>query len=242
MLSSQPQTLNKNSMNTKKEPKPKKLNYKFKEEKPTIVEEPFIKYPALHLDETKRYTYADYLLWIDEKRRELFDGFIHLMSAPSTLHARITYLIGLFMGVFVRTNNGKCQIFHAPFDVRLPRNNETADDKIFDVVQPDICVICDLTKIDARGCIGAPDLIVEVLSPSTSKKDWTKKFNLYETHGVREYWIVDPNARAVHIFLLQPDGKYDEGTIYECDQIAPVHIFEGLEIDLKELFRDEIMR
>jgi Uma2 family endonuclease len=106
------------------------------------------------------------------------------------------------------------------------------------VVQPDICVVCDLSKLDKRGCIGAPDLIVEVLSPSTAKKDWNKKLTLYETAGVREYWIIDPKAKAVYTFILQPDGQYDDGTMYECDQKAPVHIFEGLEIDLNELFED----
>jgi Uma2 family endonuclease len=225
-------------MNTKKETKHKKQQYKFSDEKQTIVEEPFMALPELNLDRTKRYSYADYLLWIDDVRRELFDGFIHLMSAPSELHARISYNWGFLTGLFVRKRKGKCRIYHAPFDVRLPKNNETADDKIFTVVQPDICVICDLSKIDKRGCVGAPDLIVEVLSPSTMKKDLNNKFYLYETAGVMEYWIVDPKAQAVNVFLLQPDGKYDEGTVYECNEKAPVHIFEGLEIDLNELFSD----
>jgi Uma2 family endonuclease len=106
------------------------------------------------------------------------------------------------------------------------------------VVQPDICVICDLSKLDDKGCIGAPDLIVEVLSPSTLKYDWNYKFNLYEAAGVTEYWIVDPKTKTANVFLLQPDGKYDLGTVYDCGQKAPVHIFEGLEIDLNELFEE----
>ena len=118
----------------------------------------------------------------------------------------------------------------------MPLTGETKDDKIYNVVQPDICVICDLSKLDERGCIGAPDLIVEVLSPSTLKYDWNYKFNLYEKAGVREYWIVDPKTKVTNVFLLQPDGKYDLGTVYECNQKAPVHIFERLEIDLNELF------
>jgi Uma2 family endonuclease len=229
-------------MNTQNETKSEKQQYQFSEEQSDIVEEPFIKYAALNLEKNKRYTYADYLTWIDDKRRELFDGFIHLMSAPNTLHARITHLISLFIGVFIRTTQGKCQIFHAPFDVRFPKENETADNKIYNVVQPDICVICDLSKIDKRGCIGAPDLIVEVISPSTLKNDWNKKFNLYERYGVREYWIVDPKTKIIYIFVLQPDGEYDSGTVYDHTQKAPVHIFEGLEIDLSELFNDEVMR
>jgi Uma2 family endonuclease len=235
-ISSHPEILNKNNMNTKKEPKPKKLNYKFKEEEPTIVEEPFIKYPTLHLDETKRYTYADYLTWIDDKRRELINGFIYLMSAPRRIHAEISMELSAFIATFFKKRKAKCRVYHAPFDVRLPIEGSKEDDKIYNVVQPDICVICDLSKLDYRGCIGAPDLIVEVLSPSTYKKDWTKKYILYEKAGVREYWIVDPFDKVVHIFLLQPDGKFDEGMTYECNENAPVHIFEGLEIDLKELF------
>ena len=101
---------------------------------------------------------------------------------------------------------------------------------------PDVSVVCDKNIIKKNGIYGAPDLIVEVLSPSTLKYDWNYKFNLYEAAGVREYWIVDPKAKIVNIFLLQPDGKYDLGTMYECNQKAPVHIFEGLEIDLNELF------
>ena len=203
---------------------------------PKIVEEPFVMFGTLNLDESKRYTYADYLTWLDDKRRELINGFIHLMSAPNELHARISVNWGYWAGAFVRKLKGKCRIYHAPFDVRLPKNNETDDDKIYNVVQPDICVICDLYKIDEKGCIGAPDLIVEVLSPSTLKYDWNFKFNLYETAGVKEYWIVDPKARVVNVFLMQSDGKYDLGTVYECNQKAPVHIFKGLEIDLNELF------
>jgi Uma2 family endonuclease len=216
----------------------KPFKYELDEKEPTIVEEPFIKYAPLHLDETKRYTYADYLTWIDGKRRELIDGFIHLMSAPAVVHAQLSSLIHFFVTLFIRGRKGKCKVFHAPFDVRLPKNNKTADDEVYNVVQPDICVICDLSKLDSRGCIGAPDLVVEVLSPSTSKKDWKEKFDLYEESGVREYWIVDPKEQVIHIFLLQPDGKYDKGAVYECPQKAPVHIFEGLEIDLGELFEE----
>jgi Uma2 family endonuclease len=217
-----------------KEKKPHK--YEFPEEKPTALEEPPLRYETLNVNHSKRYTYADYLTWYDDVRRELIDGLIYLMSAPILLHAKISREITLAMGWFIKKRKRKCQIFYAPFDVRLPKNNETADDKVENVVQPDICVVCDPSKLDERGCIGAPDLMVEVLSPSTAKLDWEKKFDLYEVSGVREYWIVDPKEKAVHIFLLQPDGKYNSGTVYTGAQKAPVHIFEGLEIDLGELF------
>jgi len=207
-------------------------------EQKNIVEEPFVMFGTLDLDESKRYTYADYLTWLDDKRRELINGFIHLMSAPVRIHAQISRELSILIGTFIKKRKGKCQIYYAPFDVRLPLHGSKEDDKVYDVVQPDICVICDLSKLDDKGCIGAPDLIVEVLSPSTLKYDWNYKFNLYEVAGVREYWIVDPKAKMVNVFLLQPDGKYDLGTVYECNQKAPVRIFDGLEIDLNELFEN----
>jgi Uma2 family endonuclease len=217
----------------------KMKSYDLSETEPMIIAEPFaMYYPTLDLDLKKRYTYADYLTWLDDKRRELIDGFIYLMSAPNEFHARISHLASMFIGSFVRNRKGKCRVYHAPFDVRLPLNKETEDGKIYNVVQPDICVVCDLSKIDKRGCIGAPDLIVEVLSPSTYKKDLHNKLALYEAAGVREYWTVNPKAKTVHIFLLQANGFYDDGIEYETGQKAPVHIFEGLEIDLNELFEE----
>jgi Uma2 family endonuclease len=204
-------------------------------EDPQMVEESPIVY---NLDDAKRYTYADYLTWFDDVRRELIDGFIHLMSAPVRIHQRVSAELNLFLTLFVRKRKGKCHVYYAPFDVRFPKNGETADDQIYDVVQPDICVVCDLSKLDDKGCIGAPDLMVEILSPSTTKHDCKTKFDLYEKFGVREYWIVDPHKKTVQIFLLQPDGKYNAGQKYEYHQKAPVHIFEGLVIDLKKLFNE----
>lgn len=221
-------------MTKKKNPQP----YEFPEEKPTIVEEPFMPLPEVKLDLSKRYTYADYLTWFDDVRRELIDGFIHIMSAPNELHARISFNLVLWAGTFFRKRKAKCRIYYAPFDVRFPIEGSKEDDKISNVVQPDICVICDRSKIDERGCIGAPDLIVEILSPSTSKKDRTLKFDLYEKAGVREYWIISPKAKTLRVFVWQENGKYDAGTTYEYNQKAPVHIFEGMEINLKELFEE----
>jgi len=115
---------------------------------------------ALNLDETKRYTYADYLTWFDNKRRELMDGFIQMPApAASVDHARVSRKLVCRLAAFIERRKGKCELFYAPFDVRLPNNKqETANDKIYTVVQPDICLICDLSKLDKRGCLGAPDL------------------------------------------------------------------------------------
>jgi len=184
------------------------------------------------------YTYADYLSWMDNQRRELINGIAYLFSAPSRFHSEIsTELLAIFKW-FIKKKKGKCKVYHAPFDVRLPKNGETANEKIDTVVQPDICVICDPDKLDSAGCIGAPDLIVEVQSPSTSKRDHREKFDLYERSGVREYWIVYPGDKGLTVYNLQENGKYDAGTTYVFTGKVPVGIFDGLEIDLKELFEN----
>jgi Uma2 family endonuclease len=197
-----------------------------------IVSEPSVAY------QSRRYTYADYLSWDNDVRCELIDGFVYALSAPRLKHAEITMNLASLVKWFIKRRKGKCKIFHAPFDVRLSLDGETADDKIYTVVQPDICVVCDLSKLDERGCLGAPDLIVEVLSPSTSKRDLNDKFQLYEATGVREYWVVHPNDKTLNIFIRQENGLYDEGKVYEKTGKVPVHIFEELEIDLEELFEE----
>jgi Uma2 family endonuclease len=199
-----------------------------------IVKEPPADYGIRN---STHYTYADYMSWMDQQRRELIDGVVYkLMSAPSRLHAKISSELLAIFKWFVKKRKGRCEVYHAPFDVRLPKNGETADERIDTVVQPDICVVCDKSKLDAAGCIGAPDLIVEVQSPSTAKRDLREKFDLYERSGVREYWVVYPSDKGITVYTLQENGKYDEGTTYEFTGKVPVGIFEGLEIDLQELF------
>ncbi|MDR1762651.1 MAG: Uma2 family endonuclease [Dysgonamonadaceae bacterium] len=192
----------------------------------------------LALDAAKRYSYADYLTWFDEKRRELYNGFIKLMSpAPVLSHATVVGNIYADMRQYIRLNKGKCKLFVAPFDVRLPVNGETDDDKIYTVVQPDVCLVCDLSKLDERGCLGAPDLVVEVLSPSTRKNDLNDKYLLYEKAGVKEYWVIAPSKdKDVTVFLLQDDGKYAPGQFYDEHSLIPVKSLPGLEIRAEELF------
>ena len=188
------------------------------------------------LDLNKRYTYADYLTWIDDKALELIHGFIKMMSAPKLEHAVANINICVNLANFVKKNKCECKVFTAPFDVRFPKHGETAYEKIDTVVQPDICVICDLSKLDERGCCGAPDMIVEILSPSTLKKDVNEKFYLYEESAVKEYWIVHPRDKSVLVFILQENGKYDAGTLYESVGKVPVHIFDNCTIDLGDIF------
>jgi len=190
----------------------------------------------LSLDLNKNYTYADYFSWLDNKRRELLHGFVKMMSpAPTASHQEVNVNLCGELRHLIKKNKGKCKIFAAPFDVRLPGNGETEDHQINTVVQPDICIVCDPAKIDKRGCIGAPDLIVEVQSPATAKYDLHEKFDLYEEVGVREYWVVFPLEKEALVFLLQSNGKYDDGTLYTTGKM-PVHIFDGAEIDLADVF------
>jgi len=201
---------------------------------------PRVKEPSIVYGK-QRYSYADYLTWTDDTMREIIDGIVYAFSAPFRKHANAVASFFLNAGSYIKRKKGKCKIYTAPFDVRLPMHGETADNEIYNVVQPDICVICDPSKLDERGCIGAPDLVVEVISPSTSKKDLNQKFILYEKAGVREYWVVYPNDKAVNVFLLQTDGKYDEGITYDLISGAnkvPVLTLEGLVIELEELFED----
>jgi Uma2 family endonuclease len=135
--------------------------------------------------------------------------------------------------------NCPCKIYFSPFDVRLPHNQEELGDKqVYTVVQPDISIICDLTKLDEKGCIGAPDFIAEIVSSSSAKHDIEEKFRLYERHGVREYWIVFPESKSVHVFVLDGNGKYQLVGMFAEDSKVRVNIFEDLVIDLKEVFKD----
>ncbi|MDR2920468.1 MAG: Uma2 family endonuclease [Tannerella sp.] len=194
------------------------------------------------LDKNKRYTYADYLTWLDGKTRELLDGFVRLMSpAPTLTHAEITGNIFFLLKSYIISNNGSCKAYTAPFDVRLPkRPDEITDNKIYTVVQPDICIVCDESKLDERGCLGAPDMVVEITSVSSQKYDFNDKFNLYEAAGVKEYWVVSPKEKAVNVFLLQENGKYDSGTNYEKEVEIPVKTLPGLSLKTIDIFPDKV--
>jgi len=192
---------------------------------------------TLNLDFNKRYTYADYLTWMDDVRRELYDGLIKLMTpAPSRMHQKIsTNLTRVFSNFLIHKN---CEVYHAPSDVRFPKDRKSIDDKlVYTVLQPDLYVVCDLSKLDDRGCLGAPDLIIEIISPKNSKRDLKDKFEIYQEHGVREYWIVSPNDETVNVFFLDESGKFQFVGMYAEDDKIPVNIFNGdLKVDLTEVF------
>ena len=162
-------------------------------------------------DPSVSYTYADYLKWRFEERLELFRGKIFKLSAPNTLHQKVSRNISGELYLYLKNN--KCQSFVAPFDVRLPAKNRKKDNEVTTVVQPDICVICDPSILDKRGCCGAPDLVVEILSPGNFNHDLIRKKELYEKFGVTEYWVVTPETKETVGFFLK-DGKYRESGHY----------------------------
>lgn len=189
------------------------------------------------LDLNKQYTYADYLQWHFEERVELIKGWIYKMSpAPRRMHQKVVFII---CGQFYNYFKGKeCEVYDAPFDVRLIKNTSQKGKDIENIVQPDISVICDRSKLDDRGCVGAPDLIVEILSRSTAKIDYNEKFNLYEANGVKEYWIINPESKTVETYILVEE-KYERNLFFEdATGIITTPLFPKLEIDCKEMFRD----
>ncbi|AGC75537.1 Uma2 family endonuclease [Nonlabens dokdonensis] len=181
------------------------------------------------LDLSKTYSYADYLLWRFKERVELFKGKIFKMSpAPSASHQRTVLSFTRFLDNYFQ--NEECELFVAPFDVFLLPKEKSS------VVQPDLCVICDATKLDERGCHGAPDLVIEVLSKGNSKKEIQNKYDLYEEAGVREYWIVDYMRRTVLIHVLNEKGTFVPQRLRtEGDHITST-IFPKLSSPVDELF------
>lgn len=191
------------------------------------------------LDLNGTYSYADYLLWQFEERVELIKGKIMEMTAPNLKHQRYSGRLTRPISNFLYGK--KCELFVAPFDVKLydHRKAHLPDDKAYSVVQPDLCVICDKSKLTERGCDGAPDWIIEILSPSNSKKEMRFKYDLYEESGVSEYWLVYPYEEAVYQFVLNAETeKYELKGMYANDDIATPFLFPELKIDLAEVFAE----
>jgi len=190
------------------------------------------------LDLERTYSYADYLAWRFDETVELLRGKVSLMRpAPNLRHQRISKNLLVEIGGYLK---GKpCQVFHAPFDVRLydRKKSLVANQDIYTVVQPDLCVVCDGGKLDPKGCLGAPDWIIEILSKSTAQKDTQTKFQLYQEAGVKEYWLVYPYEATVSQFVLdETTEKYQLTAMFSrYDQAAP-WLFPDLAIDLAEIF------
>ncbi len=190
------------------------------------------------LDRQGTYSYADYLTWRFEQALEVIKGRIFPMAAPSRTHQKISwYLGGTFYSYF---KSHRCEAYAAPFDVRLYNRIKSvkADKDIYTVVQPDLCVICDLEKLDERGCLGAPDLVVEILSPGNSSREMKIKRDLYAESGVREYWVVDPDRQTVTRYNQETDDQYGRPLIFVSDEPMPSVIFPDFTLILTELFPD----
>lgn len=181
------------------------------------------------------YTYAHYLQWKIEERIELFKGQILKLSAPNRQHQQVSG--ALYYSIHKFLIEKKCKVYAAPFDVRLPLQNKSSDTEITTVVQPDICVICNEDKLDARGCCGAPDLVIEILSPGNSQKEVRLKYNIYEEAGVLEYWLIHPVEQTLIAYALN-NNQYIGGKIYAPGDIVESTAIEGLQINLTEIFEN----
>ncbi|MDW8296037.1 MAG: Uma2 family endonuclease [Raineya sp.] len=194
------------------------------------------------LDLNGIYTYADYLSWRLEQAVELIKGKIFPMSpAPSMKHQRVSMFLSASIFNFLQNTQKACQVFSAPFDVRLldKKKSKKANQVIYTVVQPDICIICDKSKLDDKGCLGAPDLVVEILSLGNSKKEMKIKYQLYEETGVKEYWVVFPYEQNVLQFVLdEKTEKFYLKTTFSEDEILTSHIFPDLQINLAKVFEE----
>ncbi len=179
------------------------------------------------LSKKQTYTSADYWNLPEGRRAELIGGQLYDMAPPSRMHQKLIMELSGTIRNFIKDHNGSCEVYPAPFAVNLD-----ADDK--DWVEPDISVICDKNKLTDRGCSGAPDLIVEVVSPSSRRMDYSTKNTLYSETGVREYWIVDPEKERTTVYHYEEDAA---PTIYTFSQAVPVGIFEGLSINIAELLK-----
>ena len=186
------------------------------------------------LDLNGSYTYADYLLWQFQERVEIILGKVFPMGAPTSNHqeasARITFTL------FKHLAGSGCKLYHAPYDVILPGPNGIKNT----VIQPDVCVICDSSKIQERGCVGAPDLVVEILSPSSFKRDLNDKLRLYEHHQVKEYWTIDLSRKLVLVHCLGPNGTFLPPLLSVDDEVLSSQLFPGITLDLFTAFNPDV--
>lgn len=207
----------------------------------TIQNDDFTEIKVAEPENPLGFTYADYLTWNFKERIELIRGKIFKMTpAPTSFHQRISVNIETEISIFLKDK--KCKLFHAPIDVRLKgkpfRKKKLRDDEITTVVQPDIIVVCDEEKLKDGRCVdGAPEFIVEILSPGNTKTETKYKFDLYEENGVEEYWMVYPEYKQVYVYLLDEKEQYGKPVIYEENEIIAPVIMQGLRINTTDIFK-----
>jgi len=188
-------------------------------------------------NESGRYIYADLITWPANERWEIIDGVAYDMTpAPNQQHQDIVIELILEFGLFLR--NHPCRLYTAPFDVRLPKPTED-DMTASTVVQPDLMVVCDREKLDGKGVVGSPTLVVEITSPSTAAKDLREKRIAYERAGVPEYWIISPSDKTLQVFTLDAQGRYGAPAVYTPDDKVVVGVLPGLVIDLALVFAEQ---
>ncbi len=183
--------------------------------------------------EKARHTFADVLEWDESERAEIIDGQVFMMAPPSRVHQEISGELFRQLANFL--DGKKCRVYAAPFAVRLFERDGEAPENVDTMVEPDISIVCDSSKLDKHGCKGAPDMVIEILSPSTRRHDRLVKLGLYQRAGVREYWIVEPDTQSVQVFTL------DGGLLRLCEdygreEIARVNVLDGCFIDLDKVF------
>ena len=184
--------------------------------------------------EEPRYTFADALTWGEDERIEIIDGEAVMMAPPLRVHQSILSALFLQIGSYLQGKS--CKVYPAPFAVRLFEENGDRPEDVDTMVEPDITVVCDPDKLDKYGCKGAPDMVIEILSPSTRRHDLAVKYRLYQRAGVREYWIVDPERKMVQVSRLE-DGLYNASDVY-TSEVVPVGLWEDFSIDLSQVFTE----
>lgn len=198
--------------------------------------------PEVHefreIDLSGRYSYANYLKWQFDERLELIRGKIYEMSpAPLPFHQLV--LVRLSSELYAHLKNAPCLVFPAPFDVRFPTGS-TLDKDVYTVVQPDITIICNKRIIDGRGCLGAPDVTVEILSPGNRKKDLGIKHSLYQEFGVKEYWIADPDEKCLLKYVLNSKGMYHKALKYKNNDTFTTDLLPGFSLSITEVFHNPL--
>lgn len=184
-----------------------------------------------------RYTFADALTWEENQRIEIIDGEAVMMAPPIRIHQEISGELFFQLANYLRGKG--CKVYAAPFAVRLFEAEGDAPEDVDTVVEPDITVVCDTGKLDKYGCKGAPELVIEVLSPSTRRHDRLVKLELYQRAGVAEYWLVDPENQSVQVLLLGKEGYLLPREDYGRRDIAKVNVLEGCFIELEKVFPEE---
>ena len=182
-------------------------------------------------NKNKIYTYKDYLTFPGDERIEIIEGELFNMGSPSVIHQSLITNLLFEIQSYIKANKGPCKVFTAPFDVILKNDNEEVEE-CSNIVIPDISVICDKNKLsDGKKCVGSPDMIVEIISPSNAGHDYVTKLNLYQKYKVKEYWIIDPRVKKIFVYFLDENGFYDLINSYTFNDKVKVNIYDDLEID-----------